>query len=66
MNKEDRPLYESKFLNIGTWMYSGVMQLISGILLSLLAGVYLHWSIGLLGLIGTLLSSLASYIVFKK
>jgi hypothetical protein len=66
MNKQDKPLYESKFLNIGAWMYSGVMQLIFGIPLSLLAGVYLHWSIGLLGLFSTLLISLASYIVFKK
>lgn len=60
----DKPLYDDKFLNIGNFLNSPKFQFIIGLIISLLL-LYLHWIASLTLFILTLISTLASYIVFK-
>ena len=60
----DKPLYDDKFLNIGNFLNSPKFQFIIELIISLLL-LYLHWIASLTFFILTLISTLASYIVFK-
>ena len=60
----DKPLYDDKFLNLGNFFNNPKFQFISGLIISLLL-LYLHWIASLTFFILTLISTLASYIVFK-
>ena len=60
----DKPLYDDKFLNLGNFLNSPKFQFIIGLIISLLL-LYLHWIASLTLFILTLISTLASYIVFK-
>ena len=60
----NKPLYDDKFLNLGNFLNSPKFQFIIGLIISLLL-LYLHWIASLTLFILTLISTLASYIVFK-
>ena len=60
----NKPLYDDKFLNLGNFLNSPKIQFITGLIISLIL-LYLHWIASLMFFILTLISTLASYIVFK-
>ena len=60
----DKPLYDDKFLKLGNFLHSPKFQFITGLIISLLL-LYLHWIASLTFFILTLISTIASYIVFK-
>ncbi len=66
MEELDKPLYEDKFFSIGSWIYSGIVQFLVGLILSVIVSAYFHWGFGLIIFAIALISSIASYIVFKK
>jgi len=60
----NKPLYDDKFLNLGNFLNSPKFQFFIGLIISLLF-LYFHWIASLTFFILTLISTLASYIVFK-
>ena len=61
---KDKSLYDDKFLNLGNFLNSPRFQFITGLIISLLL-LYIHWIASLTFFILTLISTRASYIVFK-
>lgn len=65
MKKNDY-LYEDNFFKFMSWLNSATITLLLGGLISLLLIIYIHWILGAVFGVLTLIASAASYIVFKK
>jgi len=63
MTKE---IYKDTFFSIGTWLYSGTLQIFIGIVSSIFVGIFTDWIVGAIIFLCFLISALASYIVLKK
>lgn len=66
MSMNEEPLYQDKFLSLGKWLNSAILQLSLGIALALIAFIFVHWILSLVVIFFTICASLASFIVLKK
>jgi len=66
MSKEQENLYEDKFFNFAILINSALVQMLLGIIFSIVAYVYIHWILSVILIVVTLILSFASYIVLRK
>jgi len=65
-SKNDDGLYEDRFFSIMSWANSATVSLIIGGTVSLGLAIFVHWILGVVATVFTVIVAIASYIVFKK
>ena len=62
----DNDLYHDSFFTVMSWLNSATLALAVGLAISVLAVIFVHWVLGAITFVVTLVIALASYLAFKK